>query len=105
MNVKEYLINRIMELELDLKQSRNECSATKYSFKKKQEELNEKMEQYQYQIEHIKELITCNLTPNSTMGCYLSLSGNDNDLKTLLAILNIKPEDYEEVIPDAKAKD
>lgn len=103
MKVKEYLVNRILELERDLKQVRNEKAGTAYGLQKLQEDvvkLNEKIEQYQIEHEHIKQIITCNINSDSDV----VLLHYENDLKTLLSILDIKPEDYKEVIPDAENK-
>lgn len=93
MKVKEYLVNRILELEKELKQTRNEQAGTKCGLQKLQEEvikLNEKLEQYQIEREHIKQIITCHLSPGGELGINLI----DPDRDTLLAILDIKPEDY-----------
>lgn len=110
MKVKEYLVNRMLELERELKQARNEQAGTKYGLQKLQEEvikLNEKIEQYEIEREHIREIITCHLSPGGELG----INFIDPDRDTLLAILDIKPEDYDvddtvekEVIPDAETK-
>ena len=104
MKVKEYLVNRILELEHDLKQARNEKAGTAYGLQKLQEDvikLNEKIEQYQIEREHIREIITCNISDNEIKLIYPQC-----DYTTLLSILDIKPEDYKkEVIPDAETTD
>ena len=92
MKIKEYLVNRILELEEELKQVRNE-----------------KIEQYQIEREHIKEIITCNIVEDIYCdGIYeIDLNSTENDFKTLMAILGIKPEDYDnkEVTPNAENTD
>lgn len=109
MKVKEYLVNRILKLEEDLKQARNEYAGVSHCLelqKNKIETLNEKLEQYEIERKHIKEIITCNLTKDGDL--YMPrLNCSDFDIGVLLAILDIKPEDYDnkEVIPDAENKD
>ena len=105
MKVKEYLIKRIEELEKDLKHVRNEYAGTKYGLGELQKEvvkLNEKIEQYEIEREHIKEIITCNIVDNvySNNVKQLILYKYEDDFKTLMAILDIKPEDYETVHPE-----
>ena len=58
--------------------------------------LNEKIEQYQIEREHIKQIITCNIVEDVYVeGRYeIDLYSNEDDFKALLAILDIKPEDY-----------
>lgn len=100
MKVKEYLVNRILKLEEELKQARNEKAGTVFGLQKLQEDvikLNEKIEQYQIEREHIKEIITCNIEGTINKGIYLSDSERDFD--TLMSILDIKTEDYEDVKP------
>ena len=104
MKVKEYLVNRILDLERELKQARNEQAGTKYGLQKLQEDvikLNEKVEQYQMEREHIKQIITCHLSPGGELGINLI----DPDRDTLLAILDIKPEDYGKEDNNAENKD
>ena len=108
MKVKEYLVNRILELERELKQTRNEQSGTKYGLQKLQEEvikLNEKIEQYEIEREHIREIITCNIGRNAYNHLALNIGIGNNDFKTLLAILDIQPGDYEMEDNNAEAKD
>ena len=108
MKVKKYLVNRILELERNLKQAENEQAEAKHGFQKLQEEiimLNEKLEQYQIECEHIKEIITCNIGRNAYNHLALNIDLGDNDFKTLLAILDIKPEDYRKENNNAKTKD
>lgn len=97
--VMDYLLDRIEYLERELKQVRNEKAGTTYGLQKLQEEvtkLNEKIEQYQIEREHIKEIITCNIAEDLyCSGRYeIDLNSTENDFKTLLAILDIKSEDY-----------
>ena len=99
MKVKEYLVNRILDLEKDLKQVKNEKAGTTYGLQKLQDDvikLNEKLEQYQIEREHIKQIITCNIVEDVYVeGRYeIDLNSNENDFKTLQAILDIKPKDY-----------
>lgn len=109
MKVKEYLIDTILKLEEELKHARNEKAGTAYGLQKLQEDvikLNEKIEQYQIEREHIKQIITCNIVEDVYVdGRYeIDLNSNENDFKTLLAILDIKPEDYksEDVEPEGE---
>ena len=97
MKVKEYLVNRILELERDLKQLRNEKAGTTFGLQKLQEDvikLNEKIEQYQMEREHIKQIITCNIVPDRFRRASLCIVSENSDFKTLLAILDIKSGDY-----------
>ena len=110
MKVKEYLVNRILELERDIKQVRNEKAGTTFGLQKLQEEvieLHEKIDQYQREREHIKQIITCNITEDVYVdGRYeIELNTDDNDFKTLLAILDIQPGDYEMEDNNAETKD
>lgn len=96
MKVKEYLVNRILKLEEELKQARNEKSGIAYALQKLQEDvikLNEKIEQYQIEREHIREIITCNIVPDRFRRPMVCISENI-DLKTLLDILDIQPGDW-----------
>lgn len=93
MKVKEYLVGRILNLETELKKLQNEKAGTTYGLQKLQEEvikLNEKIEQYEIEREHIKQIITCNICSDRDL--YIAHYENDNE--TLLSILGIKPEDY-----------
>ena len=110
MKVKEYLVGRILNLETELKKIQNEKAGTTYGLQKLQEEvikLNEKIEQYEIEREHIKEIITCNIVvePYRAAGYSIDLLETEDDFKTLLAILDIKPEDYKEVTEDAENTD
>ena len=110
MKVNEYLVNRILELERELKQARNEKAGTTYGLEKLQEEvlkLNEKIEQYEIEREHIKQIITCNIGYNAYYHLELNIDIGNNDFNTLLAILDIKKEDYDikEVTTDAETTD
>ncbi len=98
MKVKEYLVNRILKLEEELKHTRNEKEGTTYGLQKLQEEvikLNEKIDQYQREREEIKQLIICNIKRYNSGVHYLELDEYVTDYKTLLAILDIQPGDYE----------
>ncbi len=102
MKVKEYLVNRILKLEEELKQARNEKAGTVFGLQKLQEDvikLNEKIEQYQIEREHIKEIISCNIKHDQSDVHYIDLDEYENDYKTLIAILDIKLDDYEDVKP------
>ena len=104
MKVKEYLVNRILELEKDLENSKRNYDLLMKevkAFSDKCDKLEDELDQYQIEREHIKQIITCNLDGDRDL--YISHYENDNE--TLLAILDIKPEDYKEVIPDAETTD
>lgn len=100
MKVKEYLVGRILKLEEELKQARNEKAGTVFGLQKLQEDvikLNKKIEQYQIEREHIKEIITLNIEGNINKSIYIS--DCEKDFDTLMSILDIKTEDHEDVKP------
>ena len=109
MKVKEYLVNRILDLERDLKQARNEYAGVSYELSRRDNIINEQkklIDDFQMEREHIKQIITCNID------CFddidnINLTTENDDFYRLLSILDIKREDYDnkEVIPDAEAKD
>lgn len=86
MKVNEYLVKRILELETE--------KVNVQMLREDIKDLNEMLDRYEMEKEHIKALITCNIAikPYATI---IDLNSKDDDFKTLLAILDIKPEDYE----------
>lgn len=98
MTVKKYLVNRIMELEENLKQVRNEYAraiANAQMLKEDIKDLNEMLDRYEMEKDHIKQIITCNIGRNVYNHLSINIDIGTNDFKTLLAILDIGPEDYE----------
>lgn len=96
MTVEEYLVKRILDLETDIKRFRNESAGAKAQVQMLNEDikdLSEQLDCYEMEKEHIKQIITCNIEPREV--CFIDLSSEDDDFKTLLAILDIKPDDYE----------
>lgn len=106
--VMDYLLDRIEQLE---KEKRDEwfqkqgLSKGNEILHQEIDNLKDKIDQYQIERKHIKEIITCNIEGNVRKGIYLS--DNEKDFDTLMAILNIKQEDYDntEVTEDAENTD
>ena len=90
MKVKEYMVKRIEELERE-KSDNLKCIEFLYDDIRK---LKDKIEILELEREHIKEIITCNIGYDGYNHAELKINIGDNDFKTLLAILDIKPEDY-----------
>ena len=110
MKVKEYLVNRILELERELKQARNEYAGVSYELSRRDNVINEQkklIDDFQIEREHIKEIITCNIGYDAYNHLALNIDIGNNDFKTLLSILDIKTEDcmVEEVTTDAETTD
>lgn len=91
MTAEEYLVNRIVKLEKELKQSRNAYAGAKA----KALMLNETLNHYEMEKEHIKQIITCSIGYDED-NFKLTIGIGEEDFKTLLAILDIGPEDYSE---------
>ena len=99
MKVKEYLVGRILGLETELKKLQNEKVGAEVDIEHLQDDiikLKNNIELYQIEREHIKQIITCNIVEAlHCPGRYeIDLNSTENDFKTLMAILDIKPEDY-----------
>lgn len=104
MTVEEYLVKRILDLETDIKRFRNECACAKAQVQMLNEDikvLSEQLDRYEMEKEHIKQIITCNIDFDRD----IFIGERNSDFKTLLAILDIKPEDYEKEDNNAETKD
>ena len=109
MKVKEYLVHRLVEVERDLETSCKNYAALMKEVKAltdKCDKLEYELDHYQMEREHIKQIITCNISlGDSYEPDKIDLNAGDNDFKTLMAILDINPGDYKEVTEDAETKD
>ena len=88
MKVKEYLVNRILELEKDLENSKRNYDLLMKEVKAlsdKCDKLEDELDQYQMEREHIREIITCNTSDDEIKLVYPQC-----DYTTLLAILDIR---------------
>ena len=99
MKVKEYLVNRILELEREVYKVRSESDDFKADLDQYKEDnckLVEKINQLEIEHEHIKQIITCNVVEDLyTSNHYvLDLMEAEDDFQILMSILDIKPEDY-----------
>lgn len=96
--VMDYLLDRIEVLE---KEKRDEwfqkqgLSKGNEILHQEIDNLKEKIEQYEIEREHIREIITCNISDNEIKLVYPQC-----DYTTLLAILDIKSKDWQEENPD-----
>ena len=106
MKVNEYLVHRILELEKDIKELREHIAmlemykrADRRLIEEHEKLINDKNDQlddYEMEKEHIKQIITCNLRKgDDEHPDWIILNATENDFNTLLAILNIKKEDYD----------
>lgn len=96
MKVKDYLVNRILDLEKELKNLKTRCEQLMIEIKEADahcDRLTDRLDDYEIEREHIKQIITYHLSPGGELGINLI----DPDRETLLAILDIKPEDVETV--------
>ena len=109
MKVKEYLVHRLVEVERDLETSCKSYAALMKEVKAltdKCDKLEDELDHYQMEREHIKQIITCNISlGDSYEPDKIDLNAGDNDFKTLMAILDINPGDYKEVTTDAENTD
>lgn len=110
MKVKEYLVNRLVEVERDFETSCKNYAALMKEVKAlsdKCDKLEDELDQCQMEREHIKQIITCNIVESieDHFRMHLDLAECEDDFKTLLAILDIKPGDYKEATEDAETKD
>lgn len=87
MTVEEYLVKRILELET--------VKVNVQMLREDIKDLNEQLDRYEMEKEHIKQIITCNIGRNAYNHLSINIDIGTNDFKTLLAILDIGPEDYE----------
>lgn len=83
MKVNEYLVSRCLKLENDIDYLRRDYSG-----------ISNDLKQANTMIEHIKEIITCNIGWDAYNHLSINIDIGNNDFKTLLSILDIKPEDY-----------
>lgn len=86
MKVNEYLVKRILELETE--------KVNVQMLREDIKDLNEMLDRYEMEKEHIKEVIVCSIGYDNDDFKY-TIDINDEGFRTLLAILDIKPEDYE----------
>ena len=108
MKVKEYLVNRLVEVERDLENSKRNYDLLLKELDKAgvyRDNIIDELDHYKMEREHIKQIITCNIGYDDYNHLTLNIDIGNNDFKTLLAILDIKPEDYKEVIPDGETED
>lgn len=86
MKVNEYLVKRILDLETE--------KVNVQILREDINDLNEQLDHYEMEKEHIKEIITCNIGRDAYNHLSINIDIGNNDFKTLLAILDINPEDY-----------